>query len=94
MKVVFWGTPEYAVQSLHAIINSEHEVLAVVTQPDKRRGRGKKLIPSPVKIEAFVLMSNHYHLLLYTPDANLDKFMNVLSLIFVFVVTSKSSLAP
>lgn len=50
MKVVFFGTPEFAVPTLKALLdNSQTEVVAVVTQPDKAKGRGKKLIPSPVK---------------------------------------------
>ncbi|MEH2456877.1 methionyl-tRNA formyltransferase [Nostoc sp.] len=50
MKIVFFGTPEFAVPTLEKLLNhSEFEVLAVVTQPDKRRERGNKLIPSPVK---------------------------------------------
>mgnify|MGYP000867905932 CR=1 FL=1 len=51
MKVVFMGTPEFAVYSLKALL-TQHEVLAVVTQPDKPRGRGKKLVPTPVKAYA------------------------------------------
>ena len=49
MKVVFFGTPEYAVPSLQAIISSKHQVVAVVTQPDKPVGRSNKLVPTPVK---------------------------------------------
>lgn len=49
MKVVFFGTPEYAVPALRAIINSNHEVVAVVSQPDKPKGRSNKLVPTPVK---------------------------------------------
>ena len=49
MKIVFWGTPSYAVPILNSIINSNHDVVAIVTQPDKRRGRGKSLSASPVK---------------------------------------------
>jgi len=50
MKIVFFGTPQFAVPTLEKLLNhSEFEVLAVVTQPDKRRERGNKLIPSPVK---------------------------------------------
>lgn len=48
MNIVFMGTPDFAVESLKMLIR-EHKVLAVVTQPDKPRGRGKKLTPSPVK---------------------------------------------
>lgn len=48
MNIVFMGTPKFAVESLKMLIK-EHNVLAVVTQPDKPQGRGKKLTPSPVK---------------------------------------------
>ena len=48
-KIVFMGTPEFAVPSLKALIQHGHNVLAVVTQPDKPRGRGRKMAPSPVK---------------------------------------------
>ena len=52
MKIVFMGTPDFAVGTLHALVESEHEILAVVTQPDKPKGRGKALQPTPVKEEA------------------------------------------
>ena len=52
MKIVFMGTPDFAVGTLHALAESEHEILAVVTQPDKPKGRGKALQPTPVKEEA------------------------------------------
>ena len=49
MKIIFWGTPEYAIKSLEKLISSHHEILAVVTQPDRKRARGNKLLPSPIK---------------------------------------------
>ena len=49
LKVVFMGTPEFAVQSLDAIVNSEHRVVAIVTTMDKPAGRGKKLRASAIK---------------------------------------------
>ena len=49
MRIVFMGTPDFAVNTLESIIYAGHEVLLVVTQPDKAKGRGKKLIFSPVK---------------------------------------------
>lgn len=52
MKVIFAGTPEIATIPLQALLNSRHEVIAVYTQPDRPAGRGKKLMPSPVKILA------------------------------------------
>lgn len=52
MKLIFFGTPEFALQPFKALLNSGHEVIAVVTQPDKRSGRGGRVIFCPVKIEA------------------------------------------
>ena len=52
MKIVFMGTPEFARNPLVCLANSEHEVLAVVTGPDKRVGRGRQLVPTPCKAEA------------------------------------------
>ncbi len=49
MRVVFMGTPDFAVATLEAVIAEGHEVVAVVTQPDRPKGRGKKLAFSPVK---------------------------------------------
>ena len=49
MKVIFMGTPEYAVPVLQSIINSKHQVVAVVSQPDKAKGRSNKVVPTPVK---------------------------------------------
>ena len=49
MKVVFLGTPDFSVNTLKAILNSRHEVLAVVTQPDRPVGRSGKPVFSPVK---------------------------------------------
>ncbi|MBQ9710149.1 MAG: methionyl-tRNA formyltransferase, partial [Clostridia bacterium] len=49
MKVVFLGTPDFAVAALENIIKSRHEVVAVVTQPDRPKGRSGKPIFSPVK---------------------------------------------
>lgn len=52
MKVVFMGTPDFAVGTLKALLEAGHEVAAVVTQPDKPKGRGKELLMTPVKAEA------------------------------------------
>ena len=51
-RVVFLGTPEFAAPSLSALAGSEDEVVLVVTQPDRPRGRGRKLAPPPVKVLA------------------------------------------
>ena len=49
LNIVFMGTPDFAKESLKAIYEAGHNILAVVTNPDKPKGRGMKLIPSPVK---------------------------------------------
>jgi methionyl-tRNA formyltransferase len=49
MRVVFFGTPAFAVPSLDALIGSPHQVVGVVTQPDKPRGRGQRVSDAPVK---------------------------------------------
>lgn len=55
MRVVFMGTPEFAVPSLQALVDAGHEVALVLTRPDAVRGRGKKLVASPVKERAVEL---------------------------------------
>jgi methionyl-tRNA formyltransferase len=55
MRILFWGTPAYAVPSLDALDRAGHALVGVVTQPDRRRGRGKALVPSPVKARALEL---------------------------------------
>ncbi|MCL1076309.1 methionyl-tRNA formyltransferase [Shewanella dokdonensis] len=52
LKVIFAGTPDFAARHLQALLASEHEVIAVYTQPDRPAGRGHKLMPSPVKTVA------------------------------------------
>lgn len=52
MKVVFMGTPDFAAETLKALIRAGHEVTAAVTQPDKPRGRSGEPMPSPVKVLA------------------------------------------
>lgn len=52
MRVLFWGTPDFAVPSLRALIGEGHEVVGVVTQPDRPSGRGRSVRPSPVKLVA------------------------------------------
>ena len=52
MKVLFMGTPDFAVFSLKSLISAGHKICAVITQPDKPRGRGYTLTPPPVKVAA------------------------------------------
>jgi methionyl-tRNA formyltransferase len=49
VRVLFWGTPDFAVPSLRALLGEGHEVVGVVTQPDRPAGRGRRHRPSPVK---------------------------------------------
>jgi methionyl-tRNA formyltransferase len=49
MRIVFMGTPEFAVPSLEALLKSENQLVGIVTQPDRPKGRGQQLTPSPVK---------------------------------------------
>ena len=55
MKIVFWGTPKYAAENLIHLSKAGYEVIGVVTQPDRKRSRGKELSPSPVKQAALDL---------------------------------------
>lgn len=64
LKIVFMGTPEFAVHILERILDSEHEVVAVVTASDKPAGRGQKMKESPVKTLAL-----EKNLLLFQPDS-------------------------
>ncbi len=52
LRIIFAGTPEFATYPLQALLNSEHQVVAVFTQPDRPAGRGNKLTPPPVKVLA------------------------------------------
>ena len=55
MKIVYMGTPDFAVNTLEAIVEAGHEVALVVTQPDKAKGRSGKLVYTPVKEKALEL---------------------------------------
>ncbi|MBK4716968.1 MULTISPECIES: methionyl-tRNA formyltransferase [Tenebrionibacter/Tenebrionicola group] len=52
LRIIFAGTPDFAARHLNALLASEHQVVGVFTQPDRPAGRGKKLMPSPVKVLA------------------------------------------
>ncbi|MCW8817136.1 MAG: methionyl-tRNA formyltransferase, partial [Ignavibacteriaceae bacterium] len=49
MKIIFMGTPDFSIPSLNSIYKSNHELVAIVTTPDKERGRGRKITYTPVK---------------------------------------------
>lgn len=52
LKIIFAGTPDFAAKHLEVLLNSPYQVVGVFTQPDRPAGRGKKLMPSPVKVLA------------------------------------------
>jgi methionyl-tRNA formyltransferase len=52
LRVLFFGTPSFAIPTLRALLDSDHEVVGVVTQPDRPRDRGRKVQPPPVKLLA------------------------------------------
>lgn len=52
MRIIYMGTPDFAVNALEKIVEAGHEVVACYTQPDKPKGRGKALQPTPVKVRA------------------------------------------
>ncbi len=68
MKIVYMGTPDFAVGALESIINNGHEVSAVITQPDKPKGRSKALVPTPVKAKAM-----EYNIPVYQPEKVRDE---------------------
>jgi methionyl-tRNA formyltransferase len=61
MRLAFLGTPEASVVSLRAMVGAGHDVVLVITQPDRRRGRGNTISPSPVKEAALLLGLNVSH---------------------------------
>lgn len=63
MKIVFAGTPDFAVPTLQALLDSPHQVCAVYTQPDRPAGRGRKLTPSPIKA-----LATHHAIPVYQPE--------------------------
>ncbi|WP_386691400.1 Methionyl-tRNA formyltransferase [Lonepinella sp. MS14434] len=64
LNIIFAGTPDFAAQHLQALLNSQHNVIAVYTQSDKPAGRGKKLQASPVK-----QLAEQHHLPVYQPKS-------------------------
>lgn len=62
MKIIFMGTPDFSVPVLDSLVEAGHEVVAVITQPDKPKGRGKEMQPTPVKEAAI-----KYNIPVYQP---------------------------
>lgn len=68
LRIIFAGTPEFSVAPLQALLDSEHEVIAVYTQPDRPAGRGRKLTASPVK-----KLAEKYDIAVYQPQSLKDE---------------------
>jgi methionyl-tRNA formyltransferase len=64
LRILFMGTPDFAVPTLEALIQGPDEIIAVVTQPDRPKGRGRKLVPPPIKV-----LAEKYGIDLYQPKA-------------------------
>jgi len=92
MKIVFMGTPDYAVNTLEALLKSEHEIAAVFAQPDKPVGRKQILTPPPVKICA-----NEHNIPVFQPNTLRDgKALEILKEIApdVIVVVAYGKILP
>ena len=63
MSIIFMGTPEWAIPSLQAVLDSGCEVSSVISQPDRPFGRKRELIPSPLK-----QFAQEQQLIVYTPE--------------------------
>jgi len=72
-KIIFMGTPQFAVPTLRILIHEEYKILFVVTQPDRPKGRGRKLTPSPVKI-----LAQENNITILQPERLDDSFLNLL----------------
>ena len=79
MRIIFAGTPDFAAETLKALLTSEHEICAVYTQPDRPAGRGRKLTPSPVKQLAL-----QHHIPVEQP-LNTNKSIRLKIIVFIFI---------
>lgn len=85
LKVIFAGTPEFAAIHLTALLNSEHDVVGVYSQPDRPAGRGKKLQPSPVKQVALEHNLPVFQPLNFKDSASVDELKDLNADIMVVV---------
>jgi len=93
VRIIFWGTPCYSIPSLDIFHKSKHDLVAVVSQPDKKRSRGNKLISSPVKSFA-----EQESIKIFTPEKirNNIHFINELKLLScdLFIVIAYGKILP
>ncbi len=93
MKIIFWGTPKYSSENLINIVKAGYEVTAVITQPDRKRSRGKNLSPSPVKKTAL-----EFKIPVYTTQS-ISKDQNIKNLLIkynadVYIVVAFGQILP
>ena len=92
MRIIFMGTPDFSVPALKALVEAGHDVIAVITQPDKPKGRGKEVQMPPVKEQAL-----EYNIPVYQPvkarDPEFVKFLTDLAP-DVMVVAAFGQLLP
>ena len=93
MRIVFMGTPDFSVPALKALVEAGHQVIAVVTQPDKPKGRGKEVQMTPVKIQAM-----EYGIPVYQPrtlrDGSSDDLIRELAPDIIVVVAYGCIIPP
>lgn len=96
MKIVFMGTPAFSVPCLKALAESSHEIAAVFTQPDKPKGRGYKMIPTPVKETALEYNFPVYQPLSLRNGEDAEKSLELLKGICpdLIVVTAYGQILP
>lgn len=96
MKIVFMGTPDFAVPCLRTLAESSHELSAVFTQPDKPKGRGYKMIPTPVKAVAMEYNIPVYQPLSLRKGEDAEKSLEILKNISpdLIVVTAYGQILP
>lgn len=75
-RIVFFGTPDFAVPTLEVLVREGYDIVSVVTQPDRPKGRGRRLAPSPVKV-----IAEKNRLPVLQPQRLDDAFLNHLSLL-------------
>lgn len=91
-RIVFFGTPLFAVPALQALVRSKEEIVAAVTQPDRGRGRGRKVLPPPVKEVAL-----HWGIPVFQPETMKDPTLeNILRELHpdLFVVVAFGKILP
>jgi methionyl-tRNA formyltransferase len=85
LTVVFMGTPDFSIPPLLTLHDSDHEVVLVITQPDRPKGRGRKLTPSPVKKMAQKLGYEIYQPTSFKSEETIERLMRLKADLFVVV---------